>query len=415
MSTFTLIPQVVVWLKNRSKTSSQTGAILPLVLVAGTLTRRAVEPTWMTASRAHPDRVGSELRAIIQAPPGYCIVGADVDSQELWLASIIGDAFARKSQGSTPFSWMTLDGSKSQGTDMHSITAKSIGISRDQAKVINYARIYGAGPKFADRLLKQFNPTMTNQETAAKAKKMFQMTKGKKFYRLKSYFLKHGSDFEDRPYTTGEAMTLAKLHNKPLNYVFERGRWYGGSESAMFNSLEEIVQQKAPATPFLKARLSRALELEPDYKNLPTKVNWVVQSGAVDFLHLMFVCMRWLMRDKVRFLLSFHDEVRYMVPQKYKYEAALAMHVTNLLVRSFCVERLGMSDLPVSVAFFTGVDVDQALRKEADHEYKTPSNPYGLEAGYGIKNGETLNIWQAIEKSNGKVGLMDFKEEEKDD
>lgn len=39
-----------------------------------------------------PDRVGSELKAMVQAPPGYVLVGADVDSQELWIAAILGDA-----------------------------------------------------------------------------------------------------------------------------------------------------------------------------------------------------------------------------------------------------------------------------------------------------------------------------------
>ena len=33
-----------------SKSSSDYGAIIPLVQVAGTATRRAVEPTWLTAS-----------------------------------------------------------------------------------------------------------------------------------------------------------------------------------------------------------------------------------------------------------------------------------------------------------------------------------------------------------------------------
>ena len=28
---------------------------------------------------------------MIQAPPGYHFVGADVDSQELWIASLLGD------------------------------------------------------------------------------------------------------------------------------------------------------------------------------------------------------------------------------------------------------------------------------------------------------------------------------------
>ena len=29
---------------------------------------------------------------MVQAPSGYCFVGADVDSQELWIASILADA-----------------------------------------------------------------------------------------------------------------------------------------------------------------------------------------------------------------------------------------------------------------------------------------------------------------------------------
>ena len=38
------------------------------------------------------DRVGSELKAMVRVPPGYYFVGADVDSQELWIAAILGDA-----------------------------------------------------------------------------------------------------------------------------------------------------------------------------------------------------------------------------------------------------------------------------------------------------------------------------------
>ncbi|XP_053999831.1 DNA polymerase subunit gamma-1, mitochondrial isoform X1 [Hylaeus anthracinus] len=180
-----IMSQFVIWFDDLSlsntvkntKKSMRYGAILPLVVVSGTLTRRAVEPTWMTASNAHPERVGSELRAMIQAPPGYNIIGADVDSQELWISSMIGDAYYKKIHGATPFGWMTLIGTKSNETDMHSVTAKAIGISRSQAKIINYARIYGAGQKFAERLLKQFNPCMTDAEAAFKSRKMFTMTK----------------------------------------------------------------------------------------------------------------------------------------------------------------------------------------------------------------------------------------------
>lgn len=69
-------------------------AIIPQVVTCGTLTRRAMEPTWMTASNAKEERIGSELRSMVQAPPGYRIVGADVDSQELWIAS--GELFGQK-------------------------------------------------------------------------------------------------------------------------------------------------------------------------------------------------------------------------------------------------------------------------------------------------------------------------------
>lgn len=386
--------QMVVWLDEEMN----YGSIIPQIVVCGTLTRRAVESTWMTASNAHKERIGSELRAMIQAPKGYKIVGADVDSQELWIASVIGDANHAKMHGATPLGWMTLSGSKSDGTDMHSVTAKAVGISRDHAKVMNYARIYGAGQNFAERLLKQFNPSMSEGEARSKAVKMFNLTKGKRFYQIRPEYL---HDFADIPYNKWQAYELAKIHGKHLHEMFFKPKWVDGTESAMFNRLEEIAGNFSPVTTFLNSRLSRALEPKylPDDKFLPTRINWVVQSGAVDFLHLMLVCMRWIMKDDVRFCLSFHDEIRYIVPDKHKYRAALAMHVTNLLTRAFCSVRLGINDLPSSVAFFSSVEIDDVLRKESKHDCKTPSNPHGLDKGYGIPNGESLNINEAIEKA----------------
>ncbi len=112
--------QIVVWLRGRelslNMSSHNVGIILPQVVVCGTLTRRAVESTWMTASNADSEKIGSELRSMIQAPAGYSIVGADVDSQELWISSLIGDAYLAKEHGCNAFSWMTLSGLKAEGT-----------------------------------------------------------------------------------------------------------------------------------------------------------------------------------------------------------------------------------------------------------------------------------------------------------
>lgn len=55
------------------------GIILPQLIPMGTITRRAVEKTWLTASNAKKNRVGSELKAMVRAPPGYSFVGADVE------------------------------------------------------------------------------------------------------------------------------------------------------------------------------------------------------------------------------------------------------------------------------------------------------------------------------------------------
>ena len=44
----------------------------------------------------------------------------------------------------------------------------------------------------------------------------------------------------------------------------------------------------------------------------PSKVNWVVQSSAVDYLHLMLVATKWLIDAydiDARYCISIHDEV----------------------------------------------------------------------------------------------------------
>ncbi|GFO44683.1 DNA polymerase subunit gamma-1, partial [Plakobranchus ocellatus] len=281
------------------------GAIIPRIVTAGTITRRAVEPTWLTASNAYKDRIGSELKSMIQSPPGYHFVGADVDSQELWIAAVLGDAYFMREHGCTALGWMTLQGNKSDKTDLHSKTAEIAEISRDHAKVLNYGRIYGAGQTFAERLLQQFNPQLSDQEAKLKAANMYKQTKGQR------------------------------------------------NESFMFNALESVANSETPVTPVLGCRISKALE--PRYvldDFLTSRVNWVVQSSAVDYLHLMLVCMRWLLSSpttggiKGRFCVSIHDEVRYLVASPDRYRAALALQVTNLFVRAMFTHRLGMQDLP---------------------------------------------------------------------
>jgi DNA polymerase gamma 1 len=59
---------------------NQTGYIIPQMVVAGTVTGRAVESTWLTASNSKKNRIGSEIKTTIRIPEGYLQIGADVDS-----------------------------------------------------------------------------------------------------------------------------------------------------------------------------------------------------------------------------------------------------------------------------------------------------------------------------------------------
>ncbi|KAH8830248.1 hypothetical protein DL96DRAFT_1668176 [Flagelloscypha sp. PMI_526] len=323
-----IMNQMVVW--DRSKqfgfpdvssegTPQKWGLILPQVITMGTVTRRAIEKTWLTASNAKKNRVGSELKAMVRAPPGYAIVGADVDSEELWISSCMGDAQFGL-HGATAIGWMTLEGTKSAGTDLHSKTAGILGISRDQAK--------------AQQL----------------AENLYASTKGRNTHR---------------------------------NDLFDHKFWFGGTESFVFNKLEDIALSDRPQTPALGCGVTYALSKEylppgfgTDY--MTSRINWVVP-------------IIW-----ARYLISVHDELRYLVKEEDKYRAALALQVANVWTRSMFAYRLGMDDLPQGVAFFSAVDVDHVLRKEVDMPCVTPSQPTP-----NPSMAESLDISKTLEYTHG--------------
>ena len=140
------------------------------------------------------------------------------------------------------------------------------------------------------------------------------------------------------------------------------------------------------------------------------RLNWLVSSSGVDFLHIMLVCMKYLCAEysiDARYMISFHDNVKYMVKEEDKYRAALALQVSHLWTRAQFAHKLGMNDLPQAVAFFSRVDIDRCLRKDPKSDLITPSNPDGLEKTYGIKRGESLNIYDVIEKTGGSLAPTD--------
>ena len=354
----------------RRDVSKDLGYILPQVIPMGTITRRAVENTWLTASNANANRVGSELKSMIKAPPGYCFVGADVDSQELWIASLVGDAQFRL-HGGNAIGFMTLEGTKAAGTDLHSKTAKILGISRNDAKVFNYGRIYGAGLKFASTLLRQFNSNLSETESQEIATRLYKETKG------------------------------IKTSRKTLN---DRSFWRGGTESFVFNRLEEFAEQERPRTPVLGAGITEALMRRYINKGgfMTSRINWAIQSSGVDYLHLLIISMDYLIRRfniDARLAITVHDEIRYIVKEQDKYRGAMALQVANVWTRAMFSQQMGINDLPQSCAYFSAVDIDHVLRKEVDMDCVTPSHPGK------IPHGESVTINQLLDK--GSAAYLD--------
>lgn len=347
------------------KSDSETGYILPQVIPMGTVTRRAVENTWLTASNAKANRVGSELKSMVRAPPGYCFVGADVDSEELWIASLVGDA-QFKIHGGNAVGFMTLEGTKAAGTDLHSRTAGILGITRNDAKVFNYGRIYGAGLKFASTLLRQFDPNLSEAETTKVASNLYRATKGVKTNRK-------------------------TLHKRPF--------WRGGTESFVFNKLEEFAEQERPRTPVLGAGITEALmsRFVSQGGFMTSRINWAIQSSGVDYLHLIIIAMDYLIRRfniSARLAITVHDEIRYLVKEEDKYRAAMALQISNVWTRAMFSQQVGINDLPQACAYFSAVDIDHVLRKEVDMDCITPSHHTK------IPHGESVDITTLLTKPN---------------
>ena len=348
----------------------EQGFILPQLIPMGTITRRSVENTWLTASNAKKTRVGSELKSMVKAPPGYHFVGADVDSQELWIASVIGDAQFQM-HGGNAVGFMTLEGTRSAGTDLHSKTAGILGISRNDAKVFNYGRIYGAGLKFAATLLRQFNPSLSEEKTQAIAAELYRKTKGTRTLRRN---------------------------------ICPNSFWRGGSESFVFNTLEAFADQERPRTPVLGAGITEALMRRFISKGafMTSRINWAIQSSGVDYLHLLIISMQYLISRfslDARLAITVHDEIRYLAASKDRYKVAMALQVANLWTRAMFSQQIGIDDLPQSCAFFSAVDIDHVLRKEVDMDCVTPSNPTK------IPPGESLDIWAL--KAKGDTAALD--------
>ena len=126
---------------------------------------------------------------------------------------------------------------------------------------------------------------------------------------------------------------------------------------------------------------------------LTSRANWGIQSTGVDLLHYLLATVDTLnvvTGTDARFVFSRHDEVWYNCHQDHTMKLAQNLQRASVLAWGNLAKSLGFSTLPENYAWFSGVNVDNCLRKEVKWKTVTPSHPYHVENGIELKPTEII-------------------------
>lgn len=215
---------------------------------------------------------------------------------------------------------------------------------RDIGKIMNFSALYGSGAKGLASFLQKEFPDKEFGELMKMAHRAIRAKKGLK-------------------------------NRKTANFE-------GGTDSGAFNMMSEIaLRSKVPSLPCLGTKITTALR--PAYVGndfVPGRMNWAIQATGAEILSITLVAMHWLCSEHkipVRFVVSIHDEVWWLVPEKYAEQAAGLFQMSHLYIWALFNYKLGMPDLALSNAFFSGVAVDDRVRKSVKESTVSPSNLEG--------------------------------------
>lgn len=323
---------------------------MPEILCHGTVTRRTVEPLFATMCKTKNWRIGTELKTRVQAPEGWKIVGADFDGQEMQIASIYSDKWEGGFVGCSPFGHNVISGTKENGTDPHSTLARLGGVDRDLAKIVGFSILYGAALKAIKTYIRRYYPDKPEDEVHEFAKRMLEGKKG----------------------------------------ILKGGFYTGGTDSGCFNFMEEIaLKHEVSSLPCLGTKISTAMRkayVDGDFKT--GRVNWTIQSSGAEILSIILTSTHWLASEfkiPCRFVISIHDEVWFITPEKYAEQFAVLFQIAHLYTWALFHYAIGIPDLPLSRAFFSSVAIDDRIRKTPKECTVSPSNPDGGKEPEGVE------------------------------
>ena len=331
---------------------------LPEILCHGTVTRRTVESLMATMCSTKSHRIGTELKSRVQAPEGWKIISADYDAQELNIAGIYSDKWEGGHVGCSPLGFSVLSGSKENGTDPHSSLARLCGVDRDTAKIVGFSVLYGCGVRGAQTYIRRKYPEKGAEETRKMAQNLIHKKKG----------------------------------------VATKGLYAGGSDSGAFNMMEEIsMRSRVPQLPCLGTKISTAMRpsaVGDDFKT--GRTNWAIQASGSEILSITLTAVAWLAKEykiPYRFILSIHDELHFMTPDRYAEQFAALFQIAHVYTWSLFHYSVDIPDLPLSRAYFSSVAIDDRLRKSPKEKTVTVSNPNGVDE----PSGEEYSMYELSE------------------
>ena len=345
-----LAVKVSYWTSVRSRVKEQLPlpsldsdltVVVPQTIPHNTATNRAGEHLWLTVPDPKPDKIGTEVKTRVQVSSPWTFVSSDYDGQESVVASIFADS-NHKIAGSTQFGHSVLAGSKEDGTDMHTMTAKTIGISRSIAKGCNYGMLYGSGVKTLAATIRKGNKNISVEDARRMGKTLIDKKKGKRYSNYSSNFS-------------------------------------GGSDSFAYNEMARIANSEIPRNPLSGTKMSTAFRPQNVGKEFFTmRNNWVIQSTGSAILHAFLTAMEYLTQRygiKARFCMSVHDSVLYMCQESDADVVAALYQVAHLWSWAWLRYNYGICEMPHANAWFSSIEIDKIFRKAATASTVTVSQP----------------------------------------
>jgi DNA polymerase gamma 1 len=211
---------------------------------------------------------------------------------------------------------------------------------------VGFAVLYGAGMRTVANTIRRKFPDRNPRELNNLATKMLEAKKGFRRYR-----------------------------SEPLQ---------GGTDSGCFNYMERIaLKQQIPTLPCLGTKISTAMRptvVGDDF--LTSRINWTIQASGAEILATILTAAHWLMREfkiNARFIISIHDEIWWMAPDKHAELWAVAYQIAHMYTWARFQAAVGLHDVPLSRAFFSSVAIDNRIRKTPHECTVSPSNPQGTD------------------------------------